>query len=88
MALLVGGGGGKLRHPHMARIQGADQPADRAALARGIPALEQHAQRWPQLALAQLAAHLQAQGQQSLLGRRYALDPLRFPELALQVDVG
>jgi hypothetical protein len=31
---------------------------------------------------------LQAQGQQSLLGRDYALGPLSFSELAVQIDVG
>ena len=45
MALLVEGRRGELRHAHVARVELGHQALDRAALARRVPALEQHAHR-------------------------------------------
>ena len=61
MALLVGRRGGELDHAHVARIHLGHQPLDRPALARRVPALEHHAHRRPELALADLTAERQAQ---------------------------
>jgi hypothetical protein len=38
-------GRGELHHPHVPRIEVRDEALDCAALAGGVPALEQHAQR-------------------------------------------
>jgi hypothetical protein len=43
--LLIRCGRGELCDPHMPRVQWGDQPLDAAALAAGVPALEDHAHR-------------------------------------------
>jgi hypothetical protein len=48
-------------------IQGGDQALDGAALAGGVPALEDHAERRPDLVLPELTAEQQPQPQQPLL---------------------
>jgi len=55
---------GELRDPDVPRVERSDQPLDDAALARGVPPLEQHAQRRAQALLRDLTTQQQAQLQQ------------------------
>jgi hypothetical protein len=63
----------ELRHPRVPRVELVDQPLDGAALAGGVPALEQHQQRRADLAAADLTAEQQPQVHQSFLGLRQLL---------------
>ena len=67
--LLVVRGRGELRHPHVPWVQRCDQALDRAALAGGVPALEDHAQWRTDAVLAELAAEHQAQVAAGAAGR-------------------
>ena len=78
---------GELGHRHVARVELGDKPLDRAALAGGIPTLKDDAHRRSELTVSELAADLQTQLQQPLLG---GLEPplaLLLGELRGQVDV-
>jgi hypothetical protein len=86
--LLVVGGGGELGDPHVPGVELLDQPLDRPALARGVPALEEHAQRRAQLPGADLPAEQQAQVHQPLLGLRQLLLGLLLRQSYGQVDLG
>jgi hypothetical protein len=59
MATFVGAWRSELSHSHMSRIERADQSPDDAALSRGIPALEKHAERWTKLCSGDESAELQ-----------------------------
>jgi len=52
MALLVVGGRCELRDADVSRVEHRDEALDRAALARGVPPLEEDADRRPQTAVA------------------------------------
>ena len=67
MPLLVVRRRGELRDPHVPGVEVVDQPLDRAALAGGVPALEDDAQRRADRAAADLAAQREAQPQQPFL---------------------
>ncbi len=67
MPALIGAGSRELGHPHMPRVQEADQPPDASALARGIPPLEQGTKRRPKLGASDQATHLQPQCQEPSL---------------------
>ena len=69
-------GGRELDDAHVAGVERGDQAADRAALAGGVPALEQHGDRRAEAALAAQAAHLQAQREQPPLKLRELLELL------------
>ena len=73
MALLVEGGRAELGHPHVAGVEGSDEPPDGAALAGGIPALEQDAHRGTEPLAADQATEDEAQVQQPGLGMFEAL---------------
>ena len=60
VALFVGGRRRELDDVHVARVELGDEPLDRAALARGVRALEHDAHRRPQLARADLPTQGQA----------------------------
>ena len=87
MALLPRGRRGELRHVDMPGIERRGQPADRAALARRVPPLKQHAQRRAQLAIADLSAGLQAQREQPALGGFQPFQARGLGELGRQVHV-
>ncbi len=53
VALLVGRGRGVLRDAHVAGVERRDEPLDGAALAGGVPALEDHEQAGAETAVAQ-----------------------------------
>ena len=78
---------GELGNRHVARVELGDEPLDRAALAGGIPALEDHAHRWSELTVSELAADLQTQLEQPLLGGFEPQLALLLGELRGQVDV-
>ena len=63
-------------------VEVVDQPLDGAALAGGVPALEDHAQRRPDLTVADLPAQRESQLQQPalLLGQLLLLLLLGQPE--------
>ena len=76
MALLVVGRGGELDDADVARVQLGDQPLDRAPLARGVPALEDDADRRAELAAADQAAERQPElGEPRPGGARAARPP-------------
>ena len=56
----------------MARVERGDEPLDRAALARGVPALEQDEQAGTEIAAAELAAEREAQLRQAPAAQRSA----------------
>ena len=78
MALLVVGGRRELRDAHVAQVERRHQALDRAALARGVPALEDAAHGRPQLAVAELAAEREAQRREALVTGLEALRLLRL----------
>jgi hypothetical protein len=61
VALLVGRRRGELLDAHVAGIERRDQALDGAALAAGVPALEEDAQRWPEVAGADEPGEREAQ---------------------------
>ena len=75
VALLVRGRRRELRHAHVARVERRHEPLDRPALAGGVPALEQHADRRAEPVARELAAERQPQRLQPLPGRRRAAPP-------------
>ena len=85
MALLVRGRRRILHDAHVARVEMVDEALDRAALARGVPALEEHAQRRPDLRR-QLAAEPQPQPEQPLLGGGELLRLLLARELEREIE--
>src|SRR4051812_4822219 len=68
VALLVVGRGGELDDADVAGVDLGDQPLDAAALAGGVPALEEDADRRAELALADQAAEGEPQLAQPLPG--------------------
>jgi hypothetical protein len=80
VALLVGRRGAEARHPHVTGVERRGEAADGPALAGRVPALEQHAHRWPQPAVPDLPAEGEAQLQQAALGR------LHLPLLLLPAE--
>ena len=87
MPLLVVRGGRELGDPDVPRVELRDQPLDRPALARGVPPLEQHAQRRSELLRADLAAQQQPQVHQSLLRRLELPLPVLLGQAQRQIDV-
>ena len=87
MALLVEGRGGELGDAHVTGVQLGDQALDRAALARGVPTLEENAHRRAELAVAALAAEHEAQLEQALLRGGEPLRLLLPGELERQVQL-
>ena len=76
VAQLVGRRCGEGGDVHVAGVERLDQPLDRTAFARGVPALEDDAHRRSELAFVQLAAVDQPQVQQAALRlRRDACSP-------------
>src|SRR5829696_3999698 len=73
--------------PEVARVEVGDQAADRPALARGVPPLEDHAQRRAEAPVARLAPELQAQLLEAELPRRQARGLVVARELQAEVDV-
>ena len=73
VAALALGRGGELGDGVVPGVQRRGQPADRAALAGGVPALEQDGERRSEVPVADLAAGLQAQRGQPALGVQQAL---------------
>jgi hypothetical protein len=70
VAFLVVAGRAELGDPDVPRVERRDEPLDRASLAGGVPPLEDHAERRPELRLVpDLAAQRQPQLQQPVLGR-------------------
>jgi hypothetical protein len=67
VALLVVRRCRELRNAHVPRVEMVHEPLDGAALAGGVPALEDDAQRRPDGAVAQLTAEGEAQPQESVL---------------------
>ncbi len=70
---LVGCRGSEGRDVNVPGVERLDEPLDRTALARGVPALEDDAHRRPELAVIQLAAVDQAKVQQAALRLSYPL---------------
>ena len=87
MALLVVGRRRELHDAHVARVELRDEPLDRAALAARVPALEEHAHRRPDPALADEPAEHEPQREQPHLGRLEARLGLLLGELERQVEV-
>ena len=73
MALLLLGGRREGPGVHVPRIERCDQALDRSSLAGSVPALEQHADRWSEAAVAELAGELEPQRQQPSLSCSEAL---------------
>jgi hypothetical protein len=73
VAALVLVGRGELGDTDVAGVEGGDEAPDGAALARRVPALEEHAQGRAELAAADQSAELEPEGEEPLLGR---LDPV------------
>jgi hypothetical protein len=67
VSLLRRSGGSELDDMDVPGIERLDEPADRAALAGGIPALEQDAQRRAKAGVAEQARGLQAQFDETAL---------------------
>jgi hypothetical protein len=85
--LLVVGRGGELRDADVPRVERRHQPFDRAALAGGVPPLEDDAQRRAELARTGLPAERQPLPQQLLLRGGQALLGLLPREGLRQVDL-
>ena len=88
VAALVVRGRTELGYADVPWIKRADQSPDAAAFARGVPSLEQHAERWSEFGAADQAAKLQAPGQEPALRFENALLAFPFTELQLEVSVG
>ena len=88
MSLVVGRRRAELRDAHVAQVQRVDQALDRPALAGCVPALEQHADRRPELPVAQLAAERAAAAPPGARGRPSAARlVLLLAELERQVEL-
>ena len=87
MAFLVGARGGVLGYAHVPRIERRRQALDRAALAGGVPALEDDAERRPQLFPADQPAKGQPQLRQPLPGQLQLTLFLLAAERETQVDL-
>jgi len=75
VAAIIRIGRSELPDAHVTRVERAHETSDRSALPRGIPALEEHAQRWTQFAAAGESAELQTQSEQPALRRQDACSP-------------
>ena len=87
VALLVVRRRGERLHAHVARVERSDEPLDRAALAGGVPALEQHAQRRADPLVADQAAEHEPQLQQPRLRASQPLGLLLLGEGEVQIEV-
>ncbi len=85
--LLVVAGRRELGDPHVPGVELADQALDGPALAGGVPALEQHAQRRSELTGPDLPAEQKPQVHQTLLGSLQVGLALLLGDLLAQVDV-
>jgi hypothetical protein len=87
MAFLTRGRCGELSHVDVAGVQRRGQPTDRPALTGGVPSLEHDAQGRPEFAVADLAARLEAEREESSLSRLQTLEALGLRELLGQIRV-
>ena len=87
VAQLVGGRCGKGRDVDVPGVERLDQPLDGAALAGGVPPLEDDAHRRPELALVELPAVDQPEVQQAALRPAEAFALLVLGQLAREVGV-
>ena len=87
VTLLVRRGGGEAGHPHVPGVERGHQSLDGAPLARGVPALEQHAHRRAQPPTRHLAAVDEPQLQQAALAGRQAALLLGPVDAQVEVDV-
>jgi hypothetical protein len=78
---------GELRDADVPRVERRDEALDGAALARGVPALEDDAQRRADAMLADLAAQQQAQPQQVHRGALQAFLGLLLRQRHGQIDI-
>jgi hypothetical protein len=69
------------------QVQGRDQALDRSALARGVPALQQRADRGAEPVLAQLAAEVEPQLGEPVFGGAETLLVLVLVEPELEVEL-
>ena len=88
MAQLVGIGGAELGHAHVPGVERGHQPLDAAALARGVPPLEDDADRWAQAPVAELTAVEEAQVEKTALDGGQLLGLLLGREAEREVDAG
>ena len=89
MAFLVIAGRAELGDPDVPRVQRRDEPFDRTTLAGGVPPLEDHADRRPELRIVpDLAAQYQPQVQQPVLSRGKAGRFLVRGELQAEIQSG
>jgi hypothetical protein len=87
LALFDARGRGERRHAHVARVERRQEPLDRPALARRVPALEEDAHRRPDVAVADQAAERQAQRREPPLGGLEALRLLLAGGVELEVEL-
>ena len=87
MAALIVARRPKLPHAHVAGIEHGDQAPYDPALSGGVPALEEHAKRWPQLGSRDEPAELEPKSEQPALGIKDALLALTGAHLELQVCI-
>jgi hypothetical protein len=89
VAFLVVGGRAELGDPDVPRVKRLDEPFDRASLAGGVPPLEDHAERRPELwFVPDLAAQHQPQVQQPILSRGQPGRLLLRAELQAEIQPG
>jgi hypothetical protein len=86
VALLVVRGSRELLDAHVPRVEWGDQALDGAALAGGVPALEQHAQRRAEPVADQAAEH-EPQREQPALRRVQPLGLLLLAQPQRQVEL-
>jgi hypothetical protein len=89
VAFLVVARRAELRDPDVPRVKRCDEPLYRTTLPRGIPPLEDHADRRPEpRVIPDLAAQDQPQLQQPVLGRGQAVRLLLRGEFQAQIQPG